>query len=165
MAGFRCRGAHRGYGGARQRGGGRQRGGQWQQVEWNQALEYVANGLKAIKAEPRETRSVQQCLQGERIRIEAAIPRGAHIVALDERGRRLDTMALAQLMTQWQLQAQDVAVLIGGADGLEPALRAQAHDCLRLSDLTLPHALARLMLVEQLYRAWSINAQHPYHRA
>ena len=121
--------------------------------------------VKAIKAEPRETRSVQQCLQGERIRIEAAIPRGAHIVALDERGRRLDTMALAQLMTQWQLQAQDVAVLIGGADGLEPALRAQAHDCLRLSDLTLPHALARLMLVEQLYRAWSINAQHPYHRA
>jgi 23S rRNA (pseudouridine1915-N3)-methyltransferase len=99
----------------------------------------------------------------ERARIEAAIPKGARVVALDERGEGLGTQALARRLTLWQEQG-DVALLIGGPDGLDPALRAAAHERIRLSDLTLPHAFARVLLIEQLYRAWSINAKHPYHR-
>ena len=99
----------------------------------------------------------------ERARIEAAIPKGVRVVALDERGDALGTQALARRLTSWQEQG-DVALLIGGPDGLDPALRAAAHERIRLSDLTLPHAFARVLLIEQLYRAWSINAKHPYHR-
>jgi ribosome-associated protein len=64
----------------------------------------------------------------------------------------------------WQLECDDVALVIGGPDGLDPAFRAAAHERIRLSDLTLPHAMVRVLLVEQLYRAWSVNANHPYHR-
>ena len=87
------------------------------------------------------------------------------MVVLDERGARLTTPALAERLRGWQQAGDDVALLIGGPDGLDPALRAAAHESLRLSDLTLPHALVRVLLIEQLYRAWSINAGHPYHRA
>lgn len=73
-------------------------------------------------------------------------------------------MALADKLRAWQLDADDVALVIGGPDGLEPAFRQAAHERIRLSDLTLPHALVRVLLIEQLYRAWSINAKHPYHR-
>jgi 23S rRNA (pseudouridine1915-N3)-methyltransferase len=100
----------------------------------------------------------------ERQRIEAAIPKGAHVVALDERGTSLTTVALAQRLKEWQLQGRDVALVIGGPDGLAPEFKRTAHERIRLSDLTLPHAMVRVLLVEQLYRAWSINANHPYHR-
>ena len=85
-------------------------------------------------------------------------------VALDERGSALTTSALAAKLSQWQGQGGDVALLIGGPDGLHPALRQAAHERIRLSDLTLPHAMVRVLLIEQLYRAWSVNAGHPYHR-
>jgi len=121
--------------------------------------------LKAIKAEPRGGgKTAAQCMAAERARIEAALPKGAHVVALDERGAALTTQALAARLRDWQGAGGDAALLIGGPDGLDPALRAAAHERIRLSDLTLPHALARVLLVEQLYRAWSINAGHPYHR-
>lgn len=120
--------------------------------------------LRALKSEKRGSRALAAVLAAERARIEAALPRGAHVVALDERGERLDTLALAQRLNRWQRDAQDVALLIGGPDGLDPALRAQAHERIRLSDLTLPHALLRVLLIEQIYRAWSINCGHPYHR-
>jgi len=120
--------------------------------------------LKAVKTEPRGSRTVESLLAAERERIEAAIPRGARIVALDERGTALTTQALAAKLKAWQLDAADVALVIGGPDGLEPAFRAAAHERIRLSDLTLPHAMVRVLLAEQLYRAWSINAGHPYHR-
>lgn len=100
----------------------------------------------------------------ERTRIEAALPKGARVVALDEAGSRMTTLTLARCLQRWQLAGDDVALVIGGADGLDPAFKQAAHECLRLSDLTLPHALARVLLIEQLYRAWSINARHPYHR-
>ena len=96
--------------------------------------------------------------------IEAAIPKGAHVVALDERGKSLTTVALAQRLKEWQLEGRDVALVIGGPDGLDPQFKRAAHERIRLSDLTLPHAMVRVLLVEQLYRAWSINANHPYHR-
>ena len=121
--------------------------------------------LKAIKTEPRSGgKTTEQIMTAERQRIEAAIPAGTHVVALDERGSALTTAALAAKLSQWQGQGGDVALLIGGPDGLHPALRQGAHERIRLSDLTLPHAMVRVLLVEQLYRAWSINAGHPYHR-
>ncbi|HEY1231708.1 MAG TPA: 23S rRNA (pseudouridine(1915)-N(3))-methyltransferase RlmH [Ramlibacter sp.] len=120
--------------------------------------------LKAVKTEPRGSRTVDQLVAAERERIEAAIPRGTHVVALDERGTSLSTTALAARLKTWQLDASDVALVIGGPDGLDPAFRAAAHERIRLSDLTLPHAMVRVLLAEQLYRAWSINAGHPYHR-
>ena len=121
--------------------------------------------LKAIKTEPRSGgKTTEQIMTAERQRIEAAIPSGTHVVALDERGSALTTAALAAKLSQWQGQGGDVALLIGGPDGLHPALRQAAHERIRLSDLTLPHAMVRVLLVEQLYRASSINAGHPYHR-
>ena len=120
--------------------------------------------LKAVKTEPRGSKTLETLLLAERERIEAAIPRGSRIVALDERGTTLTTKALAQQLNEWQLESDDVALVIGGPDGLDPGFRAAAHQRIRLSDLTLPHAMVRVLLIEQLYRAWSVNANHPYHR-
>lgn len=124
--------------------------------------------LKAVKTEPRGSKTLETIYAAERERIEAAIQssigRNARIVALDERGTALTTKALAVKLNYWQLESDDVALVIGGPDGLDPAFRQAAHERIRLSDLTLPHAFARVLLVEQLYRAWSVNANHPYHR-
>lgn len=120
--------------------------------------------LRAVKTEARASKALATVLAGERGRIEAAIPAGSRIVVLDEHGARLATLDLAARLRQWQMDAMDVALVIGGPDGLEPAFKQRAHERIRLSDLTLPHAFARVLLVEQLYRAWSVNANHPYHR-
>ena len=120
--------------------------------------------LKAVKTEPRGSKTVESIYSAERARIEAAIPKGSRIVALDERGTALSTVALAGKLKNWQLESDDVALVIGGPDGLDPAFKQAARERIRLSDLTLPHAFARVLLIEQLYRAWSINAGHPYHR-
>jgi 23S rRNA (pseudouridine1915-N3)-methyltransferase len=120
--------------------------------------------LKTVKTEPRGSKTLETLLTAERDRIQAVLPRGCRVVALDERGSALTTKALAQQLQQWQLDSDDVALIIGGPDGLEPAFREAAHQRIRLSDLTLPHAMVRVLLIEQLYRAWSVNANHPYHR-
>jgi 23S rRNA (pseudouridine1915-N3)-methyltransferase len=120
--------------------------------------------LRAVKAEPRVGRTVPQCMAAEAQRLEAALPRGARRVVLDERGRSLTTVALAQRWRDWLADGRDVGFLIGGPDGLEPALKATGDETLRLSDLTLPHAMVRMLLAEALYRAWSLTAGHPYHR-
>ncbi|WP_311221155.1 MULTISPECIES: 23S rRNA (pseudouridine(1915)-N(3))-methyltransferase RlmH [unclassified Acidovorax] len=120
--------------------------------------------LKAVKTEPRSSKTLETLYAAERERIESAIPRGMRVVVLDERGTNLTTKALAQRLKDWQLSGDDVALVIGGPDGLEPAFRQAAHERIRLSDLTLPHAMVRVLLIEQLYRAWSVNAGHPYHR-
>ena len=120
--------------------------------------------LKAVKTEPRASKTRETLLAAERQRIEAAIARGTHVVALDERGTALTTKALAERLTTWQGEGQDVALVIGGPDGLDPEFRRLAHERIRLSDLTLPHAMVRVLLIEQLYRAWSIQTGHPYHR-
>jgi 23S rRNA (pseudouridine1915-N3)-methyltransferase len=140
----------------------------WAQTAWDDYAKRfppeLRVELKAVKTEPRGSRTVEQLMAAERKRIEEAIPKGTRIVALDERGTPLSTMALAAKLKDWQLGGDDVALVIGGPDGLEPAFRQGAHERIRLSDLTLPHAMVRVLLVEQLYRAWSINANHPYHR-
>jgi 23S rRNA (pseudouridine1915-N3)-methyltransferase len=120
--------------------------------------------IKTVKTETRGSKTLETLLAAERERIQAVLPRGCRVVALDERGTALTTQVLAEQLRGWQLDATDVALVIGGPDGLEPAFRGTAHQRIRLSDLTLPHALARVLLIEQLYRAWSINAGHPYHR-
>ena len=139
----------------------------WAQTAWDDYAKRfppeIRIELKAVKTEPRGSKTLETLYAAERARIEAAVPKGARVVALDERGEALGTQALARRLTLWQEQG-DVALLIGGPDGLDPALREAAHERIRLSDLTLPHAFARVLLIEQLYRAWSINAKHPYHR-
>ena len=120
--------------------------------------------LKAVKTEPRASKTLDTLLLAEKLRIEAAIPRGTRIVALDERGTNVTTVALAERLKAWQLLGVDVAIVIGGPDGLDAGFKKAAHERLRLSDLTLPHAMVRVLLIEQLYRAWSITINHPYHR-
>lgn len=120
---------------------------------------------REIKPEPRGSGgSAQIWMQREAERIRAALPEGAHRVMLDERGRDLDTRSLAKRLSAWRQESRTVALLIGGPDGIDPSLREGAHETLRLSSLTLPHPLVRVLLAEQLYRAWSLLAGHPYHR-
>ena len=120
--------------------------------------------LKAVKAEPRGTKTASQLMAAEAARIEAAVPRGARRVVLDERGDRLTTLQLSARMQAWLSDGRDVALLLGGPDGLHPSIKAGADETLRLSDLTLPHAFARVLLAEALYRAWTVTVNHPYHR-
>jgi len=140
----------------------------WAQTAWDDYAKRfpyeLKVELKAVKTEPRGSKTVEALVAAERGRIEAALPKGCRIVALDERGTPLTTLALAAKLQKWQLESDDVALVIGGPDGLDPAFKQAAHERIRLSDLTLPHAMVRVLLIEQLYRAWSINANHPYHR-
>jgi 23S rRNA (pseudouridine1915-N3)-methyltransferase len=140
----------------------------WAQTAWNDYAKRfpfeLKVELKAVKTEPRASKTLESLYAAERSRIEASIPKGYRIVALDERGTTLTTSALASKLQNWQLGGEDVALVIGGPDGLDPAFKSAAHERIRLSDLTLPHAMVRVLLVEQLYRAWSINSNHPYHR-
>ena len=140
----------------------------WAQTAWDDYAKRFPHEikveLKAVKTEPRGSKTLETLYAAVRTRIEAAIPKGTRIVALDERGTNLTTVALAEKLKAWQLSGDDVALVIGGPDGIDPAFRNAAHERIRLSDMTLPHAFARVLLIEQLYRAWSINANHPYHR-
>lgn len=121
--------------------------------------------LKEIKPVERSgSKTAETAMALERGRIEAVLPKGARIIALDEHGKDVTTMQLSQLLTQWQQDGRDVAFVIGGADGLDPALKSRADNLIRISSLTLPHGMVRVLLAEQLYRAWSITQNHPYHR-
>ena len=140
----------------------------WAQTAWDDYAKRFPHELrielKAVKTDPRGSKTLETLYAAERARIEAAIPKGTRIIALDERGTNLTTIALAGKLKEWQLGGTDVALVIGGPDGLDPEFRRLAHERIRLSDLTLPHAMVRVLLIEQLYRAWSVNANHPYHR-
>ena len=121
--------------------------------------------LIEIRPEPRSGgKSIAQLLEAEGRRIERAVPRGASRVALDERGRELSTAGFASWLATLRQDARDAAFVLGGADGLAPAAKDGAELRLRLSAMTLPHGLARVLLTEQLYRASSILHNHPYHR-
>ena len=103
-----------------------------------------------------------RALEGERLL--AALPAGGTLLALDERGRSVSTQGLAVMLAEWMRDGTHPVFAIGGADGLDEAVKARAAKLLSLSALTLPHALVRVLLAEQLYRAWTILARHPYHR-
>jgi 23S rRNA (pseudouridine1915-N3)-methyltransferase len=123
--------------------------------------------LELVEVRPEKrgpNRSATQVRAAEARRIDAAVPGRSRRVALDERGRDLTTAQLARQVDRWLADPRDVALLIGGPDGLDPSLRAGAEFELRLSSLTLPHALVRVLLAEQLYRALTILDNHPYHR-
>ena len=117
-----------------------------------------------IKPEPRSTKSREQLLAAEYVRLQAALQGFRRIVVLDERGVDLTTQQLAQRLEGWMREGGDTAFVIGGADGIDGALKQRADDTIRLSSLTLPHAMARLVLCEQIYRAHSVLRNHPYHR-
>lgn len=121
--------------------------------------------LIEIKAEARSGgKTVTQMLAAEAVRIRAALPKGARVIALDERGKESGTCGLAVQLEAWMQERGPLAFVIGGADGLDDVLKKSAAMQLRLSSLTLPHGLARVLLAEQLYRALSIIGGHPYHR-
>jgi 23S rRNA (pseudouridine1915-N3)-methyltransferase len=120
--------------------------------------------VSEIKPEPRGSKTREQLLAAEKVRIREALAAGSRIVVLDEKGDDLTTLKLAKRLEAWMQDGRDVALLIGGADGLDEEFKQQADDRLRLSSLTLPHGMARLLLCEQLYRAVSVLKNHPYHR-
>ena len=122
-------------------------------------------GLIEVKPEPREGgKTAEQMMAAEARRILAVVPKGAALVALDERGKDTDTKRLAMLHEGWLAGGADIALVVGGPDGLAPEIKSKAAALLRLSSLTLPHALVRVVLAEALYRAWSVVKGHPYHR-
>jgi len=121
--------------------------------------------LRQVRPEPRRQQPVERILQAESVRLREAFAPADHVIALDERGTDWSTQRLAQQIGAWREASEHVAFVIGGPDGLDESIKSAARMRLRLSSLTLPHALARVLLTEQLYRVWSILANHPYHRA
>jgi 23S rRNA (pseudouridine1915-N3)-methyltransferase len=120
--------------------------------------------LVALKAEPRDRgKTAPQVLAAEAVRLAAAC-KSATIVALDERGEKWTTRALADKLANWRIEARDVAFVIGSADGLAESVKRNASATFSLSALTLPHGLVRIIVAEQLYRAVSLLSRHPYHR-
>ena len=120
--------------------------------------------LIELKPADRASKQVTRVLEQEAARIEAAIPKGAVRIVLDERGVVVKTTQLAEWLREWMAEGHSPCFLIGSADGLAPAIKASADKTIALSGCTLPHGMVRIMLAEQLYRAWSITQNHPYHR-
>lgn len=121
--------------------------------------------LLEVKAEPRTTgKTPAAMMQAEAERLRSAIPARRRLVILDEHGDDLTTLKLTERLKRWQQMGDDVALVIGGPDGLAPDFKQEADEKIRLSSLTLPHAMVRVILAEALYRAWSVVNNHPYHR-
>jgi 23S rRNA (pseudouridine1915-N3)-methyltransferase len=111
----------------------------------------------------KDSRPQQLCArEGEQLL--KAVPAGDRVIALDVRGKRISTEQLAQQLEGWQMSGDNYSLLIGGPDGLSSDCLERAEQRWSLSDLTLPHPLVRVLLAEQLYRAWTITVNHPYHR-
>ena len=125
------------------------------QLEWRDIP--LARRGKDSKAEQLCAREGEQLIK--------SIPRGDRVIALDVEGKSLATPQLAQRLRDWQMSGDNISLLIGGPDGLSPQCLQRADERWSLSDLTLPHPLVRVLLSEQLYRAWTITVNHPYHRA
>ncbi|HBQ44127.1 MAG TPA: 23S rRNA (pseudouridine(1915)-N(3))-methyltransferase RlmH [Thiomicrospira sp.] len=111
-----------------------------------------------------KTGSVEKYKQQEAKRIEEAIPKGSMLVILDENGQQPSTLKFANKLEEWLASGQDIALVVGGPDGLSAELIAKASWKWSLSKLTLPHPLVRVMVAEQIYRGWSVIQNHPYHR-
>jgi 23S rRNA (pseudouridine1915-N3)-methyltransferase len=121
--------------------------------------------LLDIKPEPRTTgKTAAAMMAAEATRIDTQLPTPCRRIALDEHGDAPTTRQLAERLEKWQQTGEDVAFIIGGPDGLDARIKNTAHETLRLSSLTLPHALVRVILAEALYRASSLLRGHPYHR-
>jgi len=140
----------------------------WVTAGWNEYARRLprdfALELVELKPEPRDRgRPVAQLLAAEALRIDSAC-KGARVVALDERGQPWTTRTLAERLGRWRDEGEDIAFVIGSADGLDESVRQRAAAVVALSALTLPHGLVRVLVAEQLYRAATLLAGHPYHR-
>jgi len=141
----------------------------WAQMATDDYLKRFPPGcpvvLKSVPAASRRGNAdIGRIKEQEAEAILAAVPKGARVILCDERGRDRSTRALAAEMSDWLNDGQDVAIVIGGPDGLSECLNSIAASKWRLSALTLPHPLVRVLVAEQLYRAWSLLNNHPYHR-
>jgi 23S rRNA (pseudouridine1915-N3)-methyltransferase len=125
---------------------------------------YSPKLVEVAPGRQRRAGDVARAIVDEGERVLAAVPNGARLVLLDERGETWRSADLAKRLAAWAHEARPSVLAIGGPDGHADAVRARADATWSLSALTLPHALVRVVVVEQLYRAWSINAGHPYHR-
>lgn len=134
--------------------------------EFNKRLpkEFLLNLVEVQPVTRSKSSSPEKNMMDESKRIRASIPEGSLIVALDEHGKQLDSVSLSKKLESWMRNGRDVAFIIGGADGLADDIKNSAGILWSLSSLTLPHALVRVILVEQIYRAWTIMNNHPYHR-
>ena len=121
--------------------------------------------LHEIQPDKRRQGDIAKITEREGQEIIEAIPKKAYVIALDEHGKEFDSVALAKKLGAWKNYGQDIALLIGGPDGLSQACKDRAQELWSLSKLTLPHPLVRVVLAETLYRAYSIDAGLPYHRA
>ena len=125
-------------------------------------LKVQLHQVAAVKRNRNNSR--ENITRQEAERISSHIPTNHRLVVLDEKGKPLDTLALSGKIESWMQQGINASFVIGGADGVDESLRQQADELLSLSAFTFPHGLARIVLVEQLYRAWSVLRNHPYHR-
>ncbi|MDH4190346.1 MAG: 23S rRNA (pseudouridine(1915)-N(3))-methyltransferase RlmH [Betaproteobacteria bacterium] len=141
----------------------------WAEQACAQYVQRMPRGFETrrvtVKPEPRDTgKPLARVLALEAQRIEAQLPAAVRRVALDERGTDLSSAQFAAQLRRWLDEGDPTAMLIGGADGIDAALKKSCVATIRLSSLTLPHALAQLLLCEQLYRAATLLTGHPYHR-
>ena len=111
-----------------------------------------------------KTTPIEKSIKEEGKRIQSAIPSNSRLIVLDEKGKKFSSIELSKKMEEWFPQGQDIAIVIGGADGIDDRIKQQANETWSLSSFTLPHALVRVVVAEQLYRGWSILKGHPYHR-
>lgn len=126
--------------------------------------ELTLNLIEIAPAQRTKTTPVDKTIKEEVERIQAAIPKNNLIIVLDETGKQLSSKTLSKKIDDWVQQAQDISMVIGGADGLGEAFKNSANELWSLSKMTLPHALVRVIIAEQVYRAWTIIQNHPYHR-
>ena len=141
----------------------------WVVDGWNEYAKRMPRELPLelieVRPEPRTTgKTAAAMMAAEAQRLNAALPSRCHRIALDEHGDALTTQQLAERLAKWMEQGDDVAFVIGGPDGLDPDFKKATPQHMRLSSLTLPHALVRVVLAEALYRAVSVLKNHPYHR-
>ena len=120
--------------------------------------------LIALEAQRRKGKNITQIKELEGELILKAVKGAQLIIAFDERGKQRTTKAIAQNLNNWQQNGEHIALIIGGADGLSDSVKSSANQLWGLSNLTLPHSMARLLAVEQIYRAHSLLTNHPYHR-
>jgi 23S rRNA (pseudouridine1915-N3)-methyltransferase len=126
--------------------------------------EYALQLIEIPSGKRSKGADLARIMQQEGEQTLAAIPKGARVVAMDVKGRGWSTEDLAGQMDGWRHDGRDIALLVGGPEGLAPACLERADQRWSLSNMTLPHPIVRIVIAEQLYRAWSILSNHPYHR-
>ncbi len=126
--------------------------------------ELQINLIEITPSTRNKSTPIEKNIKEEGKRIQSAIPANSKLIVLDEKGKNFSSIELSKKIESWLPMGQDIALVIGGADGVNPEIKQQADEKWSLSSFTLPHALVRVVIAEQLYRAWSILQGHPYHR-